>query len=452
MTMKKILALAAVSMMIASCSVDDIYYGKEVTPGGGTTSPDDTGIDWKAAADYGTTQLIDNFWKAPNNGFISSAPDYHFTVGVKGITDPNNNYWVQAHAFDAVIDAYLRTGKPEYKAILDNGYKIPIGDGSRENRTGVLWTSYGDKSKYGQISPCFGNPFIDDMEWHALTLIRLYEATSEPIYLKEAQKLFDQIWTIGWDPSFTDVGGNGGFLWSYSADPSKNACSNNPGCLVAIRLHEMTQKASYEADSHPNYREEDYLTKAKMSYSWIQSMLFNPQTGMTYGGVGANGVDRAFTLSYDQGTFIGAAHHLYNATGDYSYLRDARKAVEYAIGDHITSNGILRDEGAGGDNSTFKGIFMRYAAEYVNNPKIDKASRTALYDFMKLNAITLWKNGTQRDEQGNPVGLFTPDWSMTQEEVYYGKGGDYTRPLLGWQTSGATLMEAMNVIKDPRKE
>ncbi len=452
--MKRILAIAAAALLLGACGVDDKYYGAEIDPEKGNSAPDDTGIDWAKAADYGTAQLIDNFWRVSDNGFSGSQPNYHFTSGVKGAQDPNNNYWVQAHAVDAIIDAYLRTHDSRYKQIFDNGYKTPIGDGSHENRTGILWTSYGDKATYGTISPCFGNPFIDDMEWHALTLIRLYEATQEAIYLSEAQKLFDQIWTKGWNPSFTEVGGNGGFIWSYSSGSwTKNACSNNPGCLTAIRLYEMSQKGSYATDSNPAYLNEDYLAKAKLSYNWIRAMLFNKQTGMVYGGVEADGsINKSFTLSYDQGTFIGAAHHLYIATDDRSYHHDAVKAVAYAMGAGITSNGILRDEGAGGDNSTFKGIFVRYATEYVNDKRIDKTSRTALYDFLKTNAITLWNKGLARDESGAPTGLFTPDWSQTQEQVLYGKGGDYATPLLGWQTSGATLMEAMNVLKDPRKE
>ena len=216
-------------------------------------------------------------------------------------------------------------------------------------------------------------------------------------------------------------------------------------------MWELSQRSDYAANTLPQYADEDYLAKAELSYNWIRAMLFNPQTGMTYGGVNANGVDRAFTLSYDQGTFIGAAHRLYKATGNYMYARDAKKAVEYALGDGITSEGILRDEGAAGDNSTFKGIFIRYATAYVNDVAMDKDTRIALYDFVKLNAVTLWNEGLAKDENGNPHGLFTPDWRLTEEDAYYNKGGQYTTPLLGWQTSGATLMEAMNVIKDPRK-
>ena len=115
----------------------------------------------------------------------------------------------------------------------------------------------------------------------------------------------------------------------------------------------------------------------------------------------------------------------------------------------ITKGGILRDEGAGGDNSFFKGIFIRYAVELVNDRRIKRKARIQLYGFIRHQAETLWTEGLGRDEAGNPKGLFSPDWKLTQEQAAR-KGGDYQKPKLGWQVSGATLLEAMNVMKDPR--
>ena len=150
-------------------------------------------VSWSAAADYATGTLADNFWRVPDNGFVGKQPPYHFTNGVKGAKDFPNNYWPQAHGMDVFIDAYLRAqreGDSEaeafYKECFDKGYRDPIGTGEIKKQTGILWTSYGMK-KYADISACFGNQFVDDMEWHALTLIRLYEATGEAVYLRDAQ-------------------------------------------------------------------------------------------------------------------------------------------------------------------------------------------------------------------------------------------------------------------------
>lgn len=420
---------------------------------------------WSAAADYATTTLADNFWRVPGNGFVGNQPPYHFTNGVKGVEDFSNNYWPQAHGMDVFVDAYLRArreGNREaeafYKACFDKGYREPIGTGEVKNQIGVLWTSYGMK-RYADISASFGNQFVDDMEWHALTLIRLYEATGEAVYLREAQKLYAQIWKA-WDlPAARDVGGRGGFIWCYGKEEtaqglSKNACSNAPGCLTAIRLHEVKKRTPakrYRADSHPDYVDFDYLKNAETVYEWMARELFNRETGQVYGSYSQKkGKMTAYSLTYDQGTFLGAAHLLYRYTGKKHYRDDAEKAALYTITHPgITKKGILRDEGAGGDNSFFKGIFIRYAVEMVNDRRIQRDTRIRLYDFIRHQAQTLWTKGLARDAAGNPVGLFTPDWSLTQAEAAR-KGGEYQKPKLGWQVSGATLLEAMNVMKDPR--
>ena len=308
------------------------------------------GISWSAAADYATTTLADNFWRVPGNGFVGKQPPYHFTNGVKGAEDFSNNYWPQAHGMDVFIDAYLRAqreGDREaeafYKECFDKGYRDPIGTGEVKRQTGVLWTSYGMK-KYADISASFGNQFVDDMEWHALTLIRLYEATGEAVYLREAQKLYAQIWKA-WDlPAARDVGGSGGFIWCYGKEDtaqglSKNACSNAPGCLAAIRLHEVkrrTPAARYRADSHPDYVDFDYLKNAETVYEWMARELFDRTTGQVYGSFSQKkGKMTAYSLTYDQGTFLGAAHLLYRYTGKKLYRDDALKAALYLSLIHI---------------------------------------------------------------------------------------------------------------------
>lgn len=416
-------------------------------------------ISWKEAADFATSMLVDNFWRVPDNGFAGQRPPYHFTNGVKGAEDFSNNYWPQAHAMDVLIDAYLRArhegdsaSAAFYKECFDRGYRDPIGTGEAKQPAGILWTSYGMK-KYARISPCFGNQFVDDMEWHALTLLRLYEATREAVYLREAQKLYAQIWEA-WDlPEARDIGGNGGFIWCYEKAASKNACSNAPGCLAAIRLHEVKVRAGaarYRADSHPDYVDFDYLANAVTVYEWMARELFNPETGQVYGSFSRKGKMTAYSLTYDQGTFLGSAHLLYRYTGNKRYRNDALKAALYTITHPgITKRGILRDEGAGGDNAFFKGIFIRYAVELVNDTRIRRKTRIQLYDFIRHQATTLWTKGLARNAEGAPCGFFTPDWGANQEQVAE-RGGDYLKIKLGWQVSGATLMEAMNNMKNPR--
>ena len=455
--MKKRILISAITIaaMTSCMNIEDIYYGKEVDPNKrDTLIVDDSGIVWKDAADYGTKTLIDNFYKVDNANFVSTSPNYHFTSGVKGKTDSNNNYWPQAHAMDVLIDAYLRakaagntTEMAKYKLIFDNAIKAPMGNGSVKVTTGIFWTNFGGDA-YRQLSPVFGNQLIDDMEWHALTLIRLYEATAEPEYLREAQKLFEQIWT-GWNVP-KGLAGDGGLVWDISAaNKTKNACSNGPGALVALRLHQMKQRAQWEADALAPYKTINYLGRAESIYSWLKAVLYDKNTGAVYDNVASNGSLNRTVFTYNTGTFIGAAYLLYKFTKNADYLADAINSTNYTT-TSLTVGGILKDEGGNGDLSLFKGIFVRYAAMLVNDESITKSFRTKLYDILKNNAVTLWRNGLDFNPQGKPISLFTPDWTVPQSKIIL-KGSDYQSPLLGWQVSGATLMEAVVAMKDPRK-
>lgn len=126
----------------------------------------------------------------------------------------------------------------------------------------------------------------------------------------------------------------------------QNACSNGPAALIAARLYRI------------NGNQED-LDWAVNIYKWERENLFNPATGAIYDNVnGETGELSTLSLSYNQGTFLGAAYELYKITGEESYLKDARKAANFGISNSSmidTGNNLLRDEGDG-DGGLFKGI------------------------------------------------------------------------------------------------
>ena len=99
---------------------------------------------------------------------------------------------------DVMIDAYNRTGDSKYSDLFDKWYV-----GIKAKNGGSYW-----------------NNFYDDMEWIALTMIRLYEVTDENKYLETSQEMWNEIKT-GWN----DYAG-GGIAWTHDQLWSKNACSN----------------------------------------------------------------------------------------------------------------------------------------------------------------------------------------------------------------------------------
>ena len=363
---------------LASCGVDDVYYGEMYDPSSLMDAPYQ--IDWDAAADSADVALIDNFMDKDRGTFQLSAD-----------RSANNqfNYWGQAHAMDVVIDAYLRIKDTDAERAATYEKYMELWHQHRGNN---------------YSSPDYRNDFTDDMEWIVLTLIRMYEATGEKEYLDYAQTTYDEYIITRWT---VDENG-GGLIWSIESgrEISKNACSNGPGALCALRLYEFTQ-------------EEKYLDQAKMIYEWLSSTLYDSETGSVADNM-KNGVINGGALSYNQGTFIGSAHMLYNFTGDKRYLIEAMRAAEYQM-NNMSTDGIMNSEAssANSDNSLFKGIFIRYATLLALDENIDASFRKELSDFMTHNAIVCWTNY---------------DWTVPYTDYY-----KYYQP----QVSGATLIEAM---------
>lgn len=334
--------------------------------------------DWAEAADKATGSLLKEFWNRSG---------HYFNDENGGST--RFNYWPQAHAMDVIIDAWLRTKDSKYSDYFEPWYH-----GIRKKNGNRYW-----------------NIFFDDMEWIALTFLRLHEATGEARYLESARKLWEHI-QKAWDPE------NGGLAWKADHLWSKNACSNGPGNILASRLYQIS-------------RDEKELEWAKKIYQWEKDHLFDPETGAITDHYNERTKRKAgVPLSYNQGTFLGAAFELYQITGEAGYLRDAEKAATFTITSRSTldrRNGILRDEGRG-DGGLFKGIFFRYFLLLMQEKALKPELRDQYRQFLYHNAEVLWSRGTDPE-----LLLFSPAWTRPP--------GPTTQ--LTSQTSACMLLEAI---------
>lgn len=334
--------------------------------------------DWAQAAHQSTETLIKRFWNSSGHYFNAESQDStHF------------DYWPQAHAMDVLIDAWLRTRDSKYSDYFEPWY-----EGIRKKNGGH-----------------YRNVFFDDMEWIALTLLRLHDVTGEKKYLDTARRLWGFI-QRGWDEE------NGGISWKSDQLWTKNACSNGPASILASRLYRIS-------------RDEKDLDWAKKIYAWEREHLFDPKTGAVTDLFNERtGTKIGVPLTYNQGTFLGAAHELYKLTGDIQYLRDAEKAATYTITNRSTIdyiNGILRDEGRG-DGALFKGIFIRYFVQLMLEKELKPEIRAQYRDFLYHNAEVLWTRGVKQEEP-----LFSQAWSRPPG----------TSTQLTAQTSGCMLLEAL---------
>lgn len=393
--MKTTIFSLALFCALGCSNVHDEYYERvdPVNTGGEVDKP--AGY-WEEIADKTTGALIDRFWKASveKSDVIGN---WYFLAGSDGSTTTPYGYWPQAHGGDIITDAYLRTGDEKYLELIDKWYQ------------GVPIYNY-----YGGSTSTWRNNYIDDMEWQAIALLRMYEATGLEKYFNTARMIYDSWIITTWGEA---PGNNGGILWSWDASPkTANACSNGPAVIIAAQLAKVLG----------NNGGDKYLDDAEMIYTWLRSSLYNPATGGVKDNM-KNGVAQGVVLTYNVGTFLGGAHLLYNLTGNISYLDDAVKAADYyAAGDNI-----LPDEGSG-DNALFKGIYVRWLTRLANEPDLDSAIRTRFGNFLKKNANTAWENGVDEEEL-----LFSANWNVS--------GGAVTG--LNAQLSGCMLMEAMCAIE-----
>lgn len=338
-------------------------------------------INWNAAADSSSSSLVLSFW----NG-----ADSYFNYNNNGLKD--FHYWPQAHALDVMIDAYSRSNDNLYKTTINQWYD-------------------GVKKKNGNS---FYNEYYDDMEWNALAMLRAFNVTQDEKFKTAAKEVWVNIQT-GWN---TNAGG--GIAWKKDQLYSKNACSNGPACILAARLFQQ----------FGDVKDKEWALKI---YGWEKEYLFNPANGAVYDNIDSREgtVQTNWLFTYNQGTFLGSALELYKITGEKGYMNDAIKAADFTLNSLVDSNDRLLKSEGNGDGGLFKGIFIRYFAQLILHPDLDAATKKRYLTFFKLNAETLWRKGTNKQQV-----LFGTYWKT--------KPGSTTE--LTTQTSGAMLIEAAALL------
>jgi predicted alpha-1,6-mannanase (GH76 family) len=260
------------------------------------------------------------------------------------------DFWFAAQLWDTLMDQYDRTGRADVKRQINDYY-----DGFIKQYPD--WTT---------------NKYNDDIMWWTIACTRAYAMNHDERYLKKAKASFDFVYD-----NFLDSKFGGGLYW-INQRTSKNSCLNSPAVIAAVRLSVLLKDPSY-------------LEKAKGLYAWEKKTLTDG-TGKVFDSIST---DRAwgttkigkFSLTYNQGTYIGAGVLLYQQTKDKAYLDDAIKTAEWTKTNLcVTDEHILKDEGQG-DGGAFKGILVRYMKLLIS-----EEGRTEFLPWMKANADSAWRN------------------------------------------------------------
>ena len=147
--------------------------------------------------------------------------------------------------------------------------------------------------------------FYDDNIWLAIDFTDLYIATGNPDYLAYARDIWRFVMS-GRD----DVLGDG-IYWCEQKKGSKNACSNAPAAVCALKLYKATG-------------EEEFLRTGRELYEWTYTTLRDAEDNLYFDNKSLDGRISRAKYSYNSGQMIEAGVLLYSITGEDRFLREAQ--------------------------------------------------------------------------------------------------------------------------------
>ena len=369
--------VAALALVLAGCGVGNASQAAAASsPGAGDSSAAPTVAPPTQATAAGASQTMRRaaaVYDAFGRAFYSATGTrarYTESAGTGSAPGAGTAvFWRQAELIEMTEDAYLASHSPALKAQI-----VALMNGVRY-QYGRKWTR---------------RTWNDDIEWMIIAAVRAYQITGNRLYLDMAQQNWDTVYARASSP---DLGGGLWWITGGKGRLQKNVTTNATATIAAALLARATH-------------DQTYLTKAEQLYAWLRATLYDPQTGAVYDSIsparsGSGTVVDKAALTYNQGTFTGAAGLLYQATQRAQYRADALKAITYTR-DVMSRGGLLPAEAGGNGNFLgFKGIFVRWALEFL------RANRIPTFDaWLRFNADSAWKH---RDGRG----LVGPDWSRT---------------------------------------
>ena len=249
------------------------------------------------------------------------------------------DFWTRAEQMEMVLDAYERTKNPQQLVMFTNLFHGFIAD------HGKSWAR---------------NQYNDDIMWMVIACARAHLLTRNIEFLDAARTNFDMCYARAASP---DLGGG---LWWKVDNQSKNACVNGPGSIAAYLLGKATGQNSY-------------LVTAKNLFFWERATLFDPTTGRVSDNINLSGKVSNMALTYNQGTFVGAAHLL-------GYVNEARLAATFTM-NQLCRDGYFPPSGENGDGGGFNGIGVRWIARFMK----ERGEQAAFEPWLQKNAEAAWQ-------------------------------------------------------------
>lgn len=249
------------------------------------------------------------------------------------------DFWMWAEQMEMLLDAYERTHNTQQLTMFNHLFHGFVAE------HGANWAR---------------NPYNDDIMWMVIACARANLLTGNAVYRDAARTNFDLCYARA---ASADLGGG---LWWKTDNKSKNACVNGPGAIAAVLLGRVTGDAAY-------------VTKAKSLFLWEKATLFDATTGRVADNIDAGGKVARFALTYNQGTFVGAANLL-------GYTQEARLAALYTM-NQLCHDGYLPASGEDNDGGGFNGIGVRWIARFMQ----DHNEQATFEPWLQKNAEAAWQ-------------------------------------------------------------
>jgi predicted alpha-1,6-mannanase (GH76 family) len=317
--------------------------------------------DYRARADASARVL--QRWYSPSAGLWSGA-----------------GWWNSACALTALIRYMRDTGDRAYLGVIDTTFRH-----APRQATGCisrLFPFFAPRWRTGFI-----NSFYDDNGWWALAWVAAHDLTGERRYLEAAEAVFRHN-AGAWDDTC------GGGLWWNDQRNYKNAITSELFLLLAAQLHQRAPGRG------------EYRGWALRTWQWLYGSGMIGPDGLFNDGLTAGCANnRGTTWTYNQGVVLGGLTALHEITGDAGYLSHAEGIAEAALRALTSPAGILTEPaestpaGCNGDQTQFKGIFVRHLLD-LQQRNGSPAYRT----FLLANADSVW------DRARNPAGQFGCRW------------------------------------------
>jgi len=309
-----------------------------------------------------TSSDADAAMTAFNNKFYNTSSKWFYDNTNR---NSDEDWWVEAHMWNLVMDAYERTNSQTYLTQMHDMYDSLVA------RSGHDWT---------------WNTWNDDIMWWSLAATRAYQLTGRQVYLDDAKANIDWILDTQLDNTM------GGGVWEHNDNHyDKNSCINFPTVIASVNLSNILNDSWY-------------YDRAVEIYNWAKANLTDGN-GKVYDAKLTNGTTDMGSSHYNQGTFIGAAMALYKKTNNSTYLDDAVKVANWTRANLVNGNGILYFE-THKDLQGGKLIFLEYLNKLIND-----GGRTEFKQWMINNVQTAWNNRNNENLTGG-------DWTSVPSGTF----------------------------------